>query len=48
MFSRNTVVAREARQNNQLSNHRIASRPLRKRCPLPARSLPLATALARL
>jgi len=36
MFSGNTVVALEARQNDQLSSHRIASRPVRKRCPLPA------------
>ena len=36
MFSGSTVVALEARQNDQLSSHRMASRPLRKRCPLPA------------
>jgi hypothetical protein len=36
MFSGNAVVAFEARKNGQLSSHRIASRPLRKRCPLLA------------
>src|SRR5271154_4480014 len=36
MLSGSAIVALEARQNEQLSSHWMASRPLRKRCPLPA------------
>jgi hypothetical protein len=33
-----SVIALEARQDDQLSSQRMASRPLRKRLPLPAAS----------
>src|SRR6185312_5121604 len=36
MLAGGSEVALEARQNDQLSSQRMASRPLRKRLPLPA------------